>query len=86
MIGDNYIFIEAKDIPDKFESKTVYHFSDDKVIALICHCGCGALIQLNELDDTRPRWKIINGNTIHPSINRIVGCKSHFSIINGKVQ
>lgn len=86
MIGDSYIFIEAEDVPDKFEPKIVYHFYNDKIIGFICHCGCGALIQLNELEDTRPRWKIINGNTISPSINRIVGCKSHFSIINGKVQ
>lgn len=86
MIGDRYVFVELGDIPDKFEPKIVYHLFNDKIIALICHCGCEALIQLNELEDTRPRWKIINGNTISPSINRIVGCKSHFSIINGIAQ
>lgn len=85
MIGDKYTFIDVEVVPDTLEKNIVYHCNNEKRIDLICHCGCDARIILNTLQDTSPKWVVVHPNTIHPSINRIVGCKSHFSIKDGIV-
>jgi hypothetical protein len=86
MIGDKYIFMNVDDVPDELHKNVVYHCYNERRIDLICHCGCGDIISLNTLTDTSPKWAVINPNTISPSINRAVGCKSHFSIKNGIVE
>ncbi len=85
MIGDKFIFIDVNSIPDKLDENVVYNCYSDRRIDLICHCGCGAVISLNTLLDASPKWNIVD-NTIHPSISRIYGCRSHFSIKNGIVE
>jgi hypothetical protein len=58
--------------------------------AFTCPCGCGDLIQLNLLKDVKPGWRISRRNpqkiSISPSIDREVGCKSHFTVINGEIK
>lgn len=87
----NYKIKYLIDPPDNIQSETIYIIGDrNKYWALYfkCPCGCGADIALNILEDTKLFWKykiIKNKITIIPSINRIVGCKSHFLIKNGKV-
>ncbi|WP_430303984.1 DUF6527 family protein [Splendidivirga corallicola] len=57
------------------------------LLTFLCPCGCRAEIKLNLLAEEPPYWqfkikyKKIN---IHPSINRIIGCKSHFWIASGR--
>lgn len=85
MIGDKFYFQQVEEVPEQIQPGIVYHCTKDFRIDLICHCGCGARIILNTLEDARPRWSIINQTTITPSINRLVGCKSHFNITNGIV-
>lgn len=57
--------------------------------AFSCPCGCGAEVVLNLLPTTRPRWRVEVGKdhlvTLSPSINRHVGCNSHFFIREGSV-
>jgi hypothetical protein len=57
--------------------------------ALLCPCGCGELIQLSILPRGSPRWVItkhVNGTTtLHPSVRRIVGCRSHFFLRRSRV-
>jgi hypothetical protein len=59
-------------------------------VELICPCGCKDKIVLPVNDSTSPRWelKITNQHTptLHPSIWRSKGCKSHFFLQNGKVE
>ena len=59
------------------------------LIQFKCPCGCDSIINLNLLQDARPCWRYYIDKksriTVRPSVHRIIGCKSHFNIINGKV-
>lgn len=58
--------------------------------AFICPCGCGERIELALLPEVKPHWKLKSDSpkapTLHPSVWRKVGCKSHFWVRQGKVQ
>ncbi len=78
--------------PDPLDSGICYLIGEDSdwwFAAFACPCGCRAEIVLNLLPTTRPRWRVEVGDdhlaTIAPSINRHVGCKSHFFIREGSV-
>jgi hypothetical protein len=46
-------------------------------------------LYMNLMDDYDPYWKYtIHGKTISlsPSVNRLVGCKSHFFLRSGKIE
>lgn len=80
--GKSFTFIEVViPIDENIQPGVVYWCPDDYRIDLVCPCGCNEVITLNTLADTKPCWSI-QGNSIKPSINRIVGCKSHFTITN----
>ena len=56
---------------------------------LLCPCGCGDLIELNLSPPGPPLWRVerIDGQriTMHPSIWRTAGCRSHFWIRDGEI-
>ena len=58
--------------------------------AFLCPCGCRALIQLNLLSETRPRWTYRLGFwgvvTLSPSVWRKQGCRSHFFMRKGRIK
>lgn len=58
--------------------------------AFICPCGCGERIELALLPEVKPHWKLKSDSpkapTLHPSVWRKMGCKSHFWVRQGKVQ
>lgn len=85
MIGKKYIF-KDECLPLLIEDGVVYVCKSDKIVHFKCPCGCDSLIILPILDNKtiHPNW-MINGNSITPSINRQVGCRSHFTITNGTV-
>lgn len=81
----NYIFHhEFGTLAVNIQDGIVYVDDEDKVATFKCPCGCGDVIALNLIPNTKPSWSV-SGNTITPSINRTARCKSHFSITNGKV-
>lgn len=89
MKGIQYSFINVDESVIQLMDGFVYVCNKEKVAQLKCPCGCNDIIYLNLIPDenpqrTEPRWKIV-GNTITPSINRTIGCRSHFQIINGIV-
>jgi hypothetical protein len=55
----------------------------------LCPCDCGELIQLNTLPRVRPRWSARRHQnctiTLHPSVRRTVGCRSHFFLRRGGI-
>ncbi|WP_408306747.1 DUF6527 family protein [Paraburkholderia sediminicola] len=57
---------------------------------MVCPCGCSDAIQLSMIQGQRPRWTLTERNmrcpTLAPSIDRTVGCKSHFFLRRGKIQ
>lgn len=76
----DYSFSESQ---TDLERGIVYVCKLDEIIEFICPCGCNAIIMLNTIKDTKPCWKFVPPNSITPSIDRQVGCKSHFTITNG---
>ncbi|MCZ4288474.1 DUF6527 family protein [Hoeflea alexandrii] len=62
---------------------------DDWSVGMRCPCGCGETIELMILREARPRWDIrLNAAghpTLHPSVWRKTGCRSHFWVRDGRV-
>lgn len=81
-LGKKYSFINIHVSISDVEEGYVHVCDNEKVATLRCPCGCNTIIYLNLLEEYRPRWKV-NGNSITPSIQRTVGCMSHFTITNG---
>ena len=86
-----YVYVE--EIPDKLFKKILYIAQDDDeewLAAMKCPCGCGEVMYLNLLTDTKPCWEVSithdNRPTLKPSIWRKKDCKSHFFLINGVVK
>lgn len=80
-------------LPAHLRRSLVYLVEDDgyaEQAAMLCPCGCGQVLHMNLLTDERPCWKAVvheDGTlTLHPSVWRKVGCKSHFWLREGKVQ
>jgi len=81
------------DVPEKLAAKTVYLIGEREHLwaaAFVCPCGCGEVIQLSLLADSRPSWSMrqdADGNvTLHPSVWRVRGCRSHFFLRRGLVE
>jgi hypothetical protein len=84
--------IYQNELPDSFEKSTIYVIGEKKhywCIAMLCPCGCNAVIQLNLLPQVSPQWSFFRSRnatiTISPSIWRNNGCKSHFYVSNGRI-
>lgn len=54
-----------------------------------CPCGCGDTIELMLLPRVKPRWDLQVDTrglpTLHPSVWRTAGCRSHFWVKRGRV-
>ena len=82
----------VEDFPDGIEPGRVYLVGDGSFpwfAALLCPCGCGSTIQLSLLKNDHPRWhakRHFSGRvTLHPSIWRKEGCRSHFFLQRGQI-
>ena len=89
---DAYATKTTSEFPDRLDAKCVYLIGDGSVpwfAALLCPCGCSALIRLSLLDGDRPRWRArrhFTGTvTLEPSIWRKRGCRSHFFVRRGRI-
>lgn len=92
LFSPEYIAVEVKELPSELDNGVVYVVRDgDEPDSLIlkCPCGCGEIIYLNLLTDTKPVWKF-NINrfgliSIVPSVWRTVRCRSHFFLTKGRI-
>ena len=82
----------VEDFPDVIEPGRVYLVGGGSVpwsAALLCPCGCSAAIQLSLVKNDLPRWhakRHLNDTvTLHPSIWRDKGCRSHFFLRRGRI-
>jgi hypothetical protein len=59
-------------------------------VAMICPCGCKATLFMNLLPDEDPFWTLSEeadgGASLHPSVWRKIGCRSHFFLRQGRIQ
>lgn len=80
------------DEPAALQPRVLYLVGEHEpwVAVFQCPCGCKKSIWLNLLKEHRPRWKVATSQngfpTVSPSINRQVGCRSHFLLISGKIK
>ena len=79
-------------LPRVFAPDAVYILEEDGEpwqASMRCPCGCGAILDMNLLPDDKPVWRTSIGKngsaTLHPSVWRTVGCKSHFFVRNGRI-
>lgn len=87
-----YLITQVNELPDTIKPQTVYVVGENNhtwFAAMLCPCGCQETIQLSLLTTGRPRWtwqKHWNRTvTLHPSVWRQKGCRSHFFIRKGQV-
>jgi hypothetical protein len=85
------IFVEDY-LPDNLKPRTIYVVHENgahEQAAMICPCSCGQVLQMNLLQDERPCWKVTQHTdgtaSLHPSVWRQKGCKSHFWFRKGQV-
>jgi Family of unknown function (DUF6527) len=60
----------------------------DRWVLLRCPCGCNDVVTLSVQQVHQPHWKLSGVEkrpTLHPSIWRTEGCRSHFLVREGKV-
>lgn len=88
-----YKIEKVQDALDNYSSRRIYLIKDIGqkawLIQFKCPCGCNTIVNLNLIENASPRWRYFIDKkkriTIRPSVNRLVGCKSHFNIVDGKV-
>lgn len=84
------VFLE--DLPDVPEEKVLYVLGENEHLwsaAMICPCGCKELLQMSLHPEGRPKWTFTyhpdKTATLHPSVWRKVGCRSHFFLRQGRI-
>ncbi|WP_106062002.1 DUF6527 family protein [Cupriavidus necator] len=87
-----YTVIIVDDLPNELQPRKLYAVGEDGhywLATLMCPCGCGDTIQLPMIAGQRPRWSLAGNETrlpsLSPSIDRTVGCRSHFWMRHGKI-
>ncbi|MCA8063628.1 hypothetical protein LGM56_14900 [Burkholderia sp. AU38729] len=88
-----YTVVVVDDLPDSLQAHKVYAVGENGqcwLAALRCPCGCGDTIQLPMIAEQRPRWTMTRKGTrlpsLSPSVDRTVGCRSHFWLKLGVIR
>ena len=84
--------VRTDDLPFVVNKEVVYLIGEGAYLwqaVMKCPCGCGETLQMNLMPEGRPRWRTTEHEdgtvSLHPSIWRTVGCRSHFFIRRGFV-
>jgi hypothetical protein len=85
--------IYLDELPDQLKKDIVYLIGENGylwVAALLCPCGCQAVIQLNLLTDVKPCWHVeeyFDGTvSLAPSVWSRRGCGSHYFVRQGFIK
>lgn len=91
--GYQLLQINEQPLLEEVEDNIVYHIGDEDwkwLLMFKCPCGCGDVIHLSLLEKSVQKWRIEQEDnnifSIHPSVNRQVGCRSHFFITRNKTR
>lgn len=83
---------EGDTLPPAIQRARLVHMVDageNWSVGFHCPCGCGDVIELLLLPDADPHWTLavdhIGRPTLHPSVWKNMGCKSHFWLRQGRV-
>jgi hypothetical protein len=81
------------ELPDRLKKHLLYVESEagnSWLAAMRCPCGCGETLHMSLLEDDKPSWSLgedkSGSATLHPSVWRHAGCKSHFFLRGGFIQ
>lgn len=83
--------VRVEEMPDRLKPRHLYLVGQKEPwsAALLCPCGCKAVIQLSLLRTDSPKWSFtLNRSgvpTLSPSVWRTTGCRSHFFLRKGSV-
>lgn len=86
-----YKLAHVAEEPPRLAARTVYAVGEKGHlwhVTFLCPCGCRAKIYLNLLPDDSPRWQLSTTGglpSLVPSVKRMVGCRSHFILRNGRI-
>lgn len=79
--------------PERLKARRVYvtEGADGPAFGFMrCPCGCGETLHLRFFGDRRPRWSVDSDRqgraSLHPSVWRQTGCKSHFVLKHGRIR
>jgi hypothetical protein len=82
----------ADEVPDDPEGGVLYVVGEgahEWYAVMRCPCGCGESLVMSLLTDARPRWRVTTDErgvpSLSPSVNRRVGCRSHFFLREGHI-
>ena len=63
---------------------------EDWAAGMMCPCGCNEVLELMLVPEVRPRWRLVVDDkrrpSLHPSVWRDTGCRSHFWLQQGRVR
>lgn len=84
--------VYLEELPESPDPKAVYVLGEGEqhwFVSLLCPCGCGAMLQMSLMPRDKPHWRLSMHDdetiSIHPSVWRHVGCKSHFFLRRGLI-
>ena len=84
--------VEGDTLPKYIHPNHLIHLVDDGEswsAAFMCPCGCGDVLEVALIKDAMQSWTLSvdaeNRPTLHPSIWRTIGCRSHFWIRKGHI-
>lgn len=88
----NLHIVNSDTPPETLETRDLYlarEDGEDWAVAMRCPCGCGDQLELLLIEEASPHWMLKNTSTnfptLHPSVWRKTGCKSHFWVRNGRI-
>ena len=89
---EGYRIERVEDLPENLKPLRLYVAGERRnewAAAMLCPCGCEETIQLNLLEQVRPRWRVLEaelGPSLEPSVWRRQGCRSHFFLRSGQIE
>lgn len=82
----------SPEMPSALRKERLYAIGDRRApwsAAMLCPCGCGAVIELTLLKSDSPSWRLSVDRkgrpTLAPSVRRLRGCRSHFLLREGRI-
>lgn len=88
-----YQMQRVREEPDRLQPNVLYVIEDtgrDWAACMACPGGCGQILHMNLLPDSRPVWnlRVERGDvpTLTPSVWRREGCGCHFNLRRGRIE
>lgn len=85
--------LRVEELPDRLCESAIYVVGEGVhlwSVAMLCPCGCGSTLQMSVMPEGRPRWRVDmheDGTaSLHPSVWRRTGCRSHFFVRRGHIR